>query len=112
MLRSCVCLAILSNVFMTFLKSFRSFLPQSNAQMNRLARSMSKMVHPRVTQWPPDHGVFPRALPQPLWDLEAVVSKVLHHGEGRLRGRKHRKDLAHRMLHFLIRVEHDLAGRI
>jgi hypothetical protein len=65
-----------------------------------------------VPQRSPDHRVLVRALPEPLRDLQTVVATVLPHGEGRLRGRKHRKHLADGGLDCFIRLPHDLARRI
>jgi hypothetical protein len=62
-----------------------------------------------VPSRPPDAVISARALPQPIWDLQAVVSTMLHHGSGRLRGRTHRKDLADCMVDRLIGIEAALA---
>lgn len=45
-LRSCVLLMSFSITLMAFRKRLRFFLPQLNSQINRLARSISTIVHP------------------------------------------------------------------
>ena len=65
-----------------------------------------------MTQRPPDDGIFAGALPQPIRDLQAVVGNMLHHGSGRLRGLKHRKDLVDRLVGHLIGIKDDLAYNI
>jgi hypothetical protein len=68
--------------------------------------------HAGVTQRSPHPLAFARALPQPIRYLQPVIGTMLHHGSGRLRGRKPLEDLAHRVLDFLVGIAPHLPGCI